>query len=101
MNPLVFVFYAITYILLVGVVKLSNRIGGLIVVLSCIPVALFMPIAPPWVYILNSWVTGGSGFIYMTQGLVILAMSLVLLSSMLKNVITKSRIGLEKITEAG
>ncbi|MGC9777851.1 MAG: glycerol-3-phosphate acyltransferase [Candidatus Heimdallarchaeota archaeon] len=100
-NPIVFAFYAITYILLVAVLKLSNRIAGLIVVILCIPVGLFLPLAPPWAHILNDWVAGGSGFLYVTQGLVVLAMSLVLLSSMLKNVIVKSKIGIEKMTEVG
>ncbi len=101
MNPIVFIFYAATYIFLVSVIKLSNRIAGLIIVILCIPVALFLPLAPPWAHILNDWVAGGSGFLYVTQGLVVLAMSLVLLSSMLKNVIVKSRIGIEKMTEVG
>ncbi len=98
-NPLVMIAYSIFFMFLTLAFKMPVRYIGTIVVLLCIPVALILPIGPPWSNILMDWVIGANGFLHLTSGLIVLSLDIALLIRLLESVKKKIPIGRE--TETG
>ena len=90
MNPLVYVLVGTTLLVVAGLFKKSGRIAGAAGIILSIPAALFVPISPPWGNIFLDWVVGVNGFVHLTQGFLVAAVALAMLSSLLKNVFVKS-----------
>ena len=91
-NPLLlltfFLFHTIFY---VGC-KLSTRTAGTIAIILTIFPPFFIPIAPPWNNLLLDWTIGSNNFIHLTQGLIVMAMVLVLLIRRLQNALIGTHI---------
>lgn len=100
-NPLVLWAYFFGFIFLSLVFKMPLRRVATIVVLFCIPVALFMPLAPPWSNILLDMAFGPYNFFHLTQGLIIASMDLALLSRLIENILKGSAQGKKTGTEIG
>ncbi len=98
-NPLVLMFYLLAFMVFVGIFKAIPRVAGFVIVLLCVPVALFMPIGPPWSNILVNLVVGANGLVHLTAGLIITGMNLALLIKLVGNLFTGSSIGKRKIIE--
>ncbi len=90
MNPLIFNLVGITLIGVAKLFKKSGRIAGAISIIFSFPLALFIPISPPWGNIFLDWTAGMNGFIHLTQGFIVTAIALAILSSLLKNLFAKS-----------
>jgi glycerol-3-phosphate acyltransferase PlsY len=75
LNPLLMSSFFVFYIVVYGLLKIPTRTTTSIVILLCIPVAFFLPIGPPWANILNDWVVGGNGFLFLTQGLLLVSIN--------------------------
>ncbi|NHJ38574.1 MAG: glycerol-3-phosphate acyltransferase [Asgard group archaeon] len=96
MNPLLlFIFFTLYTIFYVGF-KISTNQAGAIVVLLCFPIALFLPLGPPWSNILLDWVVVGKGIFFLTQAFIIISMDFAMLIRSLHNSIFESNITKEQ-----
>ncbi|MHA1212799.1 MAG: glycerol-3-phosphate acyltransferase [Candidatus Heimdallarchaeota archaeon] len=74
MNPLVYLAYMLMIAFLTQLLKVTSRFSGVVASLVTIPIAFFLPITAPWTFILSSWVAGATGFAFIIQGLIVVAL---------------------------
>ncbi|MFW9923503.1 MAG: glycerol-3-phosphate acyltransferase [Candidatus Thorarchaeota archaeon] len=98
-NPLVMLAFFLMFIFFILVLKTAVRTSGTIIVNLCIPLALFLPIGPPWCFILNDWIFGG--FLFVTQGLIVIVMNLALLTKLIGHIQKKTTTKEEILPEFG
>ena len=92
-NPLIFVLCGLVMLIPSGFFKASGRVSGATGVLLSIPIALFLPLAPPWSGVHTDWLLGSGSFVHLTQGFLVAAMVLAMFSSLLIVLFTRSRRG--------
>ncbi|NHJ03798.1 MAG: glycerol-3-phosphate acyltransferase [Candidatus Heimdallarchaeota archaeon] len=78
-NPLVYFTYMIITAIQIQGLKIPSRLSNVIVGFFFVPIAFFIPISPPWTFILESWTVGSPSFAFLTQGLLSLAMWLAII----------------------
>lgn len=99
LNPLLLIFYMAVYAILYAGLKIPTRTTGTITVPICIIAALFIPIGPPWNNLLLDWTIGENAFLFITQGLVVIAMTLAFFTKRIEGLFGKNKVGVEKVFE--
>ena len=99
LNPLLFLSFLIGYFLIYGLFKLSTRTTGTIIVPLLIIPALFIPISPPWNNLLLSWNIGEPSFLFLTQGMVVVALALAFMTKRIEALFGRNVVGVETILE--
>ena len=98
-NPLMLIAFLVVYTIIYAGFKISTRTTGTIVIIVLIPIALFLPIGPPWNYILFDWVAGSNSIFYLTQGLLLIAMDIAFLMKRVHIAIFGTNITQEQVLE--
>lgn len=91
MNPLVFVCFIFIMSIFIQGLKVQSRFGNVLAILATIPIALFLPISPPWTNILDSLVLGASDYLFLAQGLIVFCAWLAILPKMWTGVMAAIR----------
>jgi glycerol-3-phosphate acyltransferase PlsY len=79
MNPLVYLIYMVSTAIQTQALKFPSRFANILSIFVVTPAAFFIPLFPPWTTIGSLWVLGGTGYVFMIQGFIVLLMWITIL----------------------
>ena len=91
LNPILIIIYFSISSVFIGILKMDISYSQLIGIIFSVVIVLFMPIGPPWSYILNDWVVGKNDLVHLTSGFTLLSISIALLLRFIHQTITENK----------
>lgn len=101
LNPIVFVFYSVAMILVMVYLRLNLRIGTMFVLFGCIILIMFIQINPPWTMMPYNRFLGMPDFLQLKQGIILLAMFLMIFLRALQAILQKKQSATWTISKTG